>query len=145
MIDCIDQSVGRMVAGLKEHGMFDNTLILFLSDNGGNAESGPHGITQGEPLGGPDSKVFLGMTWATLNNTPFRRYKHFTHEGGIATPLIVHWPAGIAAARNGQWVRDPGNIVDIMSTVAELGRAAYPKSRAGHDILPMSGRSLVPT
>ncbi len=66
MLDCVDQSVGRLVAGLKERGMYENTLILFLSDNGGNAESGPQGVTKGDPLGGPNSNVFLGMTWATL-------------------------------------------------------------------------------
>jgi arylsulfatase len=98
MIDRIDHAMGTLVAGLKERGVYENTLILFLHDNGGNAEGGPVGITDGEgPIGGPNSRVFLGMNWATLNNTPFARYKHFTHEGGIATPLIAHWPAGIGA------------------------------------------------
>jgi arylsulfatase len=96
MIDHIDQSMGRLVAGLKQRAAYDNTLILFLHDNGGNAEGGPVGVTDGEgPIGGPQSRVLLGMNWATLNNTPFARYKHFTHEGGIATPLVAHWPAGI--------------------------------------------------
>ena len=80
--------------------MLDNTLIVFLSDNGGNAEGGPPGVTRGEgPIGGPQSYVLLGMNWATLANTPFRRYKHFTHEGGISSPLIAHWPRGIPAGR----------------------------------------------
>jgi arylsulfatase A-like enzyme len=79
--------------------VLDDTLILVMSDNGGNAESGPQGVAEGGPIGGPDSRVFLGMGWATLANTPFRRYKHFTHEGGIATPMIAHWPRGIAAER----------------------------------------------
>ena len=144
MIDCIDQSVGRMIAGLKERGMFENTLILFLSDNGGNAEGGPHGITQGEVLGGPDSNVFLGMTWATLNNTPFRRYKHFTHEGGISTPLIAHWPAGIDAARNGKLEPQPGHLIDVMATACDLSGALYPNEFNGHRILPMEGISLKP-
>jgi arylsulfatase len=144
MIDCIDQSVGRMVAGLKERGLLDNTLILFLSDNGGNAESGPRGITEGEPLGGPDSKVFLGMCWATLNNTPFRRYKHFTHEGGIATPLIAHWPRGIPAARNGKLEHQPGHLVDIMATACDVTGALYPAEFKGRRILPMEGVSLAP-
>jgi len=96
MIDHIDQSMGKLAQGLKERGVYENTLILFLADNGGNAEGGPVGITEGEgPIGGPQSRVLLGMNWATLCNTPFARYKHFTHEGGIATPLIAHWPAGI--------------------------------------------------
>src|SRR3954465_14725641 len=96
MIECLDHSMGKLVAGLKERGELDNTLILFLSDNGGNAEGGAPGTTKGEgPIGGPQSYVLLGMNWATLCNTPFTRYKHFTHEGGISTPLIAHWPAGI--------------------------------------------------
>ena len=94
MIECLDRSTGRLVAGLKERGLLDNTLIIFLSDNGGNAEGGPPGETSGTgPIGGPQSHVKLGMNWATLANTPFRRYKHFTHEGGISSPLIAHWPA----------------------------------------------------
>lgn len=144
MIDCIDQSVGRMVAGLKERGMFENTLILFLSDNGGNAESGPRGITEGDPLGGPESKVFLGMDWATLANTPFRRYKHFTHEGGISTPLIVHWPAGIPAERNGKLEPQPGHLIDVMATACDVSGAVYPAEFKDHRILPMEGISLKP-
>ncbi|MBL9114961.1 MAG: arylsulfatase [Verrucomicrobiaceae bacterium] len=144
MIDCIDQSVGRLVAGLKERGMLENTLIMFMSDNGGNAESGPRGITQGEPLGGPDSSVFLGMTWATLNNTPFRRYKHFTHEGGISSPLIVHWPSGFPKERNGKIEHQAGHLVDVMATACEVSGAVYPAEFKGHRILPMEGISLIP-
>jgi arylsulfatase len=144
MIECVDRSVGRMVAGLKERGMLENTLILFLSDNGGNAETGPNGKTQGEPLGGPDSRVYLGMSWATLNNTPFRQYKHFTHEGGISTPLIAHWPAGIPASRNGRLEKQPGHLIDVMATVVDLTAAVYPKHFKGNAILPMEGVSLRP-
>lgn len=104
MIERIDLSMGALVDGLERRGVLDNTLILFLSDNGGNAEGGPAGVTQGDgPIGGPQSYVQLGMNWATLANTPFRRYKHFTHEGGISTPLIAHWPAGIPAGRMAPW------------------------------------------
>ncbi len=144
MLDCIDQSVGRVVAGLKERGMFDNTLIFFMSDNGGNAESGPLGCSEGEPLGGPDSNVFLGMTWATLNNTPFRRYKHFTHEGGISSPLIAHWPAGMAPERIGKLEKTPAHLIDIMATAVDVSGASYPSGFKGHRILPMEGRSLRP-
>ena len=102
MIECLDRSTGRLIAGLKERGELDNTLIVFLSDNGGNAEGGPAGKTTGPgPIGSPQSHVMLGMDWATLANTPFRRYKHFTHEGGIASPFIAYWPAGIPAERHG--------------------------------------------
>jgi arylsulfatase len=99
MIEAIDTSIGRLVKGLEARGALDNTLILFLSDNGANAESGPDGRLDGDPPGGPDSNLYLGMNWATLGSTPFRRFKHFTHEGGIAVPLIAHWPRGIPARR----------------------------------------------
>ncbi len=144
MIDCIDQSVGRMVAGLRERGMLENTLILFLSDNGCNAEGGPRGITEGEPIGGPDSHVFLGMSWATLGNTPLRRYKHFTHEGGITAPLIAHWPASIPAERNGKLEHQPGHLIDVMATAVDVTGALYPAEFRGRRILPMEGISLMP-
>jgi arylsulfatase len=144
MIECIDTSVGRLVAGLRDRGVLDNTLILFLSDNGGNAESGPRGLAEGDPIGGPHSRVFLGMGWATLANTPFRRYKHFTHEGGIATPLIAHWPAGIAADRRGGIEPAPGHVIDVMPTLVEVCDATYPAEHRGHHILPCEGMSLVP-
>ena len=94
MIEAIDTSVGRLVKELEARGALDNTLILFLSDNGANAETGPDGRFNGDPPGGPNSNLYLGMNWATLGSTPFRRFKHFTHEGGIAVPLIAHWPRG---------------------------------------------------
>ena len=140
----MDRAIGTLVDGLKQRGELENTLILFMSDNGGNAESGPRGRLEGEPAGGPDSTVFLGMNWATLANTPFRRYKHFTHEGGIATPLIAHWPAGIPKARAGQFEKQPGHLIDIMPTVVEAGRARYPSSLHGKTTIPMQGVSLVP-
>jgi arylsulfatase len=144
MIECIDTSVGRLVAGLRDRGVLDDTLILFLSDNGGNAESGPRGLAEGDPIGGPHSRVFLGMGWATLANTPFRRYKHFTHEGGIATPLIAHWPAGIAADRRGGIEPAHGHVIDVMPTLVEVCDATYPAEHRGHHILPCEGTSLVP-
>ncbi|MFM7243319.1 MAG: arylsulfatase [Planctomycetaceae bacterium] len=144
MIECIDTSVGRIAAGLRDRGVLDDTLILFLSDNGGNAESGPRGVAEGSPLGGADSRVFLGMGWATLANTPFRRYKHFTHEGGIATPLVAHWPRGIAADRRGTIERSPGHVIDVMPTLVEVCSATYPAEHGGHRILPYEGTSLAP-
>jgi arylsulfatase A-like enzyme len=144
MLDQVDKNVGKLVAHLKERGELDNTLILFLSDNGGNAESGPNGIYDGKNPGGPRSRVFLGQSWATLNNTPFRRYKHFTHEGGISTPLIAHWPARIAKERNGQFEKQPGHLVDIMATVVDIAGAEYPTEYNGDKIQPMEGVSLVP-
>ena len=144
MIDRIDQSMGTLVAGLKERGVLDNTLILFLSDNGGNAEGGPAGVTEGEgPIGGPQSRVLLGMNWATLNNTPFARYKHFTHEGGIGTPLIAHWPAGIAGrAADGKFEKQPGHLIDVMATASIWPARRIRESARATAILPMEGVSL---
>jgi arylsulfatase A-like enzyme len=133
------------VATLKRDGQFDNTVILFMADNGGNAESGPWGRAEGTPLGGPKSNVFAGMNWATLQNTPFAYFKHFTREGGIATPLIVSWPKGIAAKLDGSFVRTPSHLVDIMPTLVDVAKAHYPTAYNGHDILPMDGRSLAPS
>jgi arylsulfatase A-like enzyme len=145
MIECIDRSVGRLVAGLADRGVLDNTLIVFLSDNGGNAEGGPPGVTNGTgPIGGPQSYVLLGMNWATLANTPFRRYKHFTHEGGISTALIAHWPQGIPAQRRGDLEKQPAHLVDLMATAVDLGHATYPTEYQGNAILPMEGVSLRP-
>lgn len=145
MIWEVDAAVGKLVAHLEASGELDNTILMVLSDNGGNAESGPGGIHKGSPLGSASSNVFLGMEWATLNNVPFRRFKHFTHEGGVATPLIVHWPAGIAPDRRGSLSHEPGHLVDIMATVVEATHAEYPGNFNGHAILPMAGRSLMPT
>jgi len=141
----MDKEVGVLVSALKQRGVFDNTLILFLSDNGGNWESGPEGRLIGDKssrLGGPNSRVYCGMSWATLENTPFRLYKHWVHEGGIASPLIAHWPAGIPAKN--ELRSEPSHIVDIMATVADVGGASYPKELNGQAILPLEGRSLKP-
>jgi arylsulfatase len=144
MIDHLDHSIGRLVAGLKERGVLDNTVIFVMADNGGNAESGPKGVLIGDQPGGPQSTVFIGQCWATLANTPFWRYKHFTHEGGISSPLIVHWPAGNAPERNGKLEAQPGHLVDIMPTVVEMTGAKYPTEFNGHTIQPEEGVSLVP-
>jgi arylsulfatase A-like enzyme len=145
MVESIDRSTGTLVEGLKQRDLLDNTLILFLSDNGGNAEGGPPGVTRGEgPIGGPQSYVQLGMNWATLANTPFRRYKHFTHEGGISTPFIAHWPQGIPAERRGSLEKQPAHIVDLMATVVDLTGAKYPTEFKDTAILPMEGVSLRP-
>ncbi|MSU66188.1 MAG: arylsulfatase [Opitutus sp.] len=137
----LDLSIGRLMAGLRERGLFENTLILFQSDNGGNAESGLNGRTDGDPTAAT-SAWYCGESWANLENTPFRRYKHYNHEGGVATPLIAHWPAGIAA--RGEYRAQPGHVIDVMATVVDVAHATYPASFNGRPILPMEGRSLVP-
>jgi arylsulfatase A-like enzyme len=142
MIEAIDISVGTLVKGLEARGLLDNTLILFLSDNGGNAESGPDGRFNGNPPGGPSSNLYLGMNWAALTNTPFRRFKHFIHEGGIATPLIAHWPRGIRL-RNAL-DHQPGHLVDVMPTILDVTNVRYPRTFKGQLIQPMEGVSLRP-
>jgi arylsulfatase A-like enzyme len=109
----MDIAIGDLVAGLKQRDVFDNTLILFMSDNGGNAEAGPDGRTNGDPSQA-DSNWFCGESWAFPQNTPFRLYKHYNHEGGISTPLIAHWPAGINAKN--ELRHQPGHLIDIMAT-----------------------------
>jgi arylsulfatase len=138
----MDKAVGDLVAGLKARGVLDNTLILFMSDNGGNAESGPNGRTDGDPTKA-DSNWFCGESWAFPQNTPFRLYKHYNHEGGIATPLIAHWPAGIAAKNALR--HQPGHLIDIMATCVEVSGAEYPmhSQSKGQPISAMEGRSLV--
>ncbi len=138
----MDLAIGKLVAALKEKGVYDDTLILFMSDNGGNAEGGPQGRLNGKNPGGAGSTVFCGQSWANLENTPNRLYKHFNHEGGISTPLIAHWPAGISA--KDEFRTQPAHLIDIMATVADFGGATYPKEFGGKEILPMEGRSLRP-
>jgi len=144
MIEAIDISVGTLVKGLEARGALDNTLILFMSDNGANAESGPDGRFNGEPPGGPNSDLYLGMNWAALGSTPFRRFKHFTLEGGIGSPLIIHWPRGIAANRQGAIERQPAHLIDVMPTVMDVTGAKYPSTFKGNAIYPMEGVSLRP-
>lgn len=138
----MDKSIGTLTDALRQRGVLDNTLILFLSDNGGNAESGPNGRLEGEKPGTAGSTVYCGQSWATLENTPFRRYKHFNHEGGISTPLIAHWPAGIQA--KGALRPQPGHLVDIMATLVDVSGATYPTEFKSKPIPPMEGRSLAP-
>ncbi len=140
----VDTAVGRLVAGLRERGELENTLILFLADNGGNAESGIPGRLNGTQPGDAQSNVFVGECWAALENTPFRRYKHYNHEGGISTPLIAHWPAAIPVARRGALETQPGHLVDLMATCVDLASAHYPATYAGKNIQPMEGVSLRP-
>jgi arylsulfatase A-like enzyme len=144
-IDSIDQNVGRLVAKLRDLDQFDNTLILFLSDNGCSAEGGPGGFSRGmpdAPLGTGLSYASAGLEWANVSDTPFRKYKMDTYEGGIATPLVVHWPAGIAA--RGELRHQPSHVIDLMPTFVELAGAKYPAEFGGYPILPQEGVSLVP-
>jgi arylsulfatase A-like enzyme/Zn-dependent protease with chaperone function len=141
-IDRLDQGVGRIVEALERTGLLDDTLILFLADNGGCAESqGDDDVT--EALGSAESAQSYRRPWANVSNTPFRLYKHWNHEGGVAAPLIVCWPAGIEAS--GVLRRDPAHVIDVMPTLVELAGARYPRFLGGREIPPMEGVSLVPT
>lgn len=179
----MDTGIGRIVETLRKGGQLENTLILFLQDNGGCAEDinregmekrpdhptlpviekevvrmeeRPRQTREGYPvlggkavLPGPaDTYISYGKSWANVSNTPFREYKHFVHEGGIATPLIAHWPKGItrrrADGKGGALEHQPGHLIDIMATCVEISGAKYPMEWKGNAILPMEGRSLVP-
>lgn len=139
MIDRMDQGIGRVLARLRELGKEDDTLVLFLSDNGGCAEHIER--TPGVPPGPVNSYCTVDAPWANLSNTPFRRFKVFDHEGGISTPMIACWPNGAAA---GSMCHDVGHLIDFMPTFAELAGAEYPSEFDGHKVLPMEGRSFAP-
>ena len=139
MVDRMDQNIGRIIDKLEAQGKLDNTLIMFLSDNGGCAEI-VH-ITQDVPPGTVDSYRTVDPPWANLQNTPFRLYKRWDNEGGIATPMIAHWPATIKA---GTMTHQTGHIIDYMATFIELAGAEYPLSFDGKKIVPLEGKSLLP-
>jgi arylsulfatase A-like enzyme len=147
MIDRMDQGIGQVLAALRETSRFDNTLILFLSDNGACAESIGKGKADAKPADDPHSFQGVLLPWANASATPYRQFKHWTHEGGIATPLIAHWPTGMASRSSkekSQIVHTPAHIIDIMATCSDLAGAAYPKERDGQAIHPMEGASLKP-
>jgi arylsulfatase len=141
-IDCMDQGIGRIVSALEKTGKLDNTLILFLSDNGGCAEGISRGKKDIDLLGTDESFESYRINWANASNTPFRLYKHWVHEGGIATPLIVHWPGRIKA--RGELRHQPGHVIDIMAMCIDVTGAAYPSKYNGNKITPREGKSLVP-
>jgi arylsulfatase A-like enzyme len=160
-IDRMDRNVGIILEALKKTGRDQDTLILFLADNGGCAEELPEGklnnnspkqSRDGRPMrsgnapsimpGGEDTFASYGIAWANASNTPFRRYKHWVHEGGIATPLIARWPSGFQ--KTGGLAHENGHIIDLMATCVDVAGAKYPTNHDGNPILPMEGRSLVP-
>ncbi len=144
MIDRMDRGVGRVLDTLKERGMEDNTLVLFLADNGGCHENcnKPQLSKPGALPGTPESYTSYQRPWANASNTPFRMFKHWCHEGGISTPLIARWPARIK--ERGKLTGQVAHITDIMATCADLSGAAYPKAFAGQEIHPLVGKSLAP-
>jgi arylsulfatase len=156
MVDHMDCSIARLVADLRAAGQLDDTVILFLSDNGACAEwdpfgfdgtSGPRNVLhRGEDLakvGGPGSYISYGSGWANASNAPWRLYKHYIHEGGISTPFIAHWPKGLK--RQGELDPRPCYLTDVLPTFLELAGATYPHQREGHEVFPPEGVSLLPS
>ena len=146
-VDRMDQGIGRILDKLKETGKEENTVVIFLSDNGGCGEGGPEGFNRrdnGLPPGGVDSYMSYGQSWANASNTPFRYFKKWLHEGGISTLFIVRWPAGIQKQRHGQIMEQVGHVTDIMPTLCALSGAQYPTYYKNKKILPMEGQSLLP-
>ena len=141
MIEVMDQGIGRVMRTLERLGIADNTLVLFISDNGACAETAGRG-SEAVP-GTPESFVGYHLPWANVSNTPFRLYKHWVHEGGISTPLIAHWPDGLEA-EPGSITHEVGHIVDIMATAVDVADASYPGMHDGRSITSLEGESLVP-
>ena len=144
MLDRVDQNIGKILVKLKKQGKLDNTLIMFASDNGGCAEA-PNVKTRSKNIkdfGNVASFEAVGKNWATVQNTPLRNWKNYSHEGGIRTPFIVNWPNGIK--NTGGFYHDPAHFIDIMATLVELTGANYPKTFNDKAITPMQGVSLLP-
>ncbi|MBN2475309.1 MAG: arylsulfatase [Pirellulales bacterium] len=158
-VDMMDQGIGRVLEKLRQTGAEQNTLVMFLFDNGGCAEEvapdwqGPHIPTKthaGRPVqvgnnpnmvpGEEDTYQSYGIAWANASNTPFRLYKHYVHEGGIATPLIACWPGVIAP---GGLTDQVGHVIDLMPTCVEAAKTRYPTSYMGQPLTPLAGTSLL--
>jgi arylsulfatase A-like enzyme len=160
-IDVMDRGIGRILERVRHVGAERNTLVLFLSDNGACAEEVggdwkglhiPARTPRGRAVqlgnhpntmpGAADTYQSYGIAWANVSNTPFRLYKHWVHEGGIATPLIVHWPAVIT--RGGGWTDQVGHVVDVLPTCLEAAKITYPRHHRGYTLAPPVGKSLMP-
>lgn len=148
MVDRMDQGIGRIVEKLKETGAHNNTLIMFLSDNGACPYTNmwgdqPRSDEQGNviPVGGPEAVYAYGWEWANAGNAPFKKYKRYTYEGGMATPMIACWPGVIPA---GGISHQMGHIIDVMPTCMEIADASYPETYSGEAVLPMEAISLLP-
>lgn len=144
MIHRMDLEIGRVLDQLKTMGALENTVVFFMSDNGASAEQ----IIRGDrhdptaPPGSAKTFLSLGPGWSSAANTPLRLHKSWVHEGGISTPLIVHWPAGLPA--RGELRHNPGHLVDLVPTILELTGGEWPQTFDGQPVPPPHGRSLVP-
>jgi len=160
MIDCVDQNIGRIIAELKRRGLFDNTLIIFTSDNGASSEnytigdfdrhdrtrSGQMVVRNSPTPGGQLTYNYLHNGWAGAVNAPYRYWKTTQFHGGTAAPTIVHWPAGMAEEKEGTIMSQPCTFLDVMPTCLELAGATYPSFYNGNSIKPLcnEARSFVP-
>ena len=160
MVEHLDTGVGHILDTLKARGIDQNTLVIFFSDNGACAEiiepgwyDVPSRLRDGRPVkvGNGDHSVFAGpedvwqsygVPWANVSDTPFLLYKHFTHEGGIASPFIVRWPAVVH--ETGGMSRELSHVTDIMATLVDAAGTEHPEDFDGHPILPLEGTSLLP-
>ena len=141
MVDRLDQQIGRLITHLEESQLIDNTVVMFCSDNG----ACPFERTRGKDKMPWDPKSYwtYDTGWAHAGNTPFRWYKQNQHEGGISSPMIVHWPAGLKTEA-GSFTDQPAHLIDFMATALDLAGAEYPKSLGARPITPLQGKSLVP-
>ena len=141
MVDRVDQKTGELVAFLKERGVFENTLIMICSDNG----ACPFDRTRGREHKPWDPKSYwcYDTGWSHVGNTPFRLHKQNQHEGGISSPMIAHWPAGLKT-KPGSVSREVSHLVDFMATCIDLAGAEYPESWPGIELEPLQGKSLGP-
>lgn len=143
MVDRVDQNIGRLLQKLTDQGKLDNTLILFFSDNGACAET-PTDVNAdpNAPPGSERSFIAYGDTWAQVSNTPLRKWKQDSFEGGIATPFFASWPARITPQSG--WNREPVHVIDVLPTMLEIAAASYPGESTQPDIPPVDGSSLLP-
>ncbi len=144
MVARMDHEVGRVLTQIREMGAWDNTLILFMSDNGASAEMMVRGDghdSHAEP-GSAATFLSIGPGWSTMCNTPFRRHKTWVHEGGISTPLLIHWPKGVKA--RGEMRHSPAHIIDLVPTLLEAAGGKAPTTWQGKPVPPAPGKSLMP-
>ncbi len=139
-IDCIDQGIGRIVETLKKNNVFENTLLIFISDNGASAEKASRADKSIEMLGRKESYESYLINWANASNSPLRLYKSEMHEGGIASPCVISWPKGIK--REGSFVEIPSHLIDLMPTFIDISGARYPDVFNEQKIASLPGKSL---
>lgn len=147
MVDRVDQNVGRLVAKLRQMREFENTLILFLVDNGASAERPNAKGAPPQPWGSVGTFEAIGKNWANVADTPMRFWKMTSYEGGVNTPMIAHWPRGIAKTMQGEFYREPCHLIDMLPTWMELAgsTARYPGESSQTDIAPLDGISIIPS